>query len=348
MNNGLGRSKKYIQKQAVPKRAAPRRPTPPPKPILPVREIEFSDVLKNPDVLRTILKEDGVVIVNGVLSAREITKGVDLFWEAMSGICPRVKRDVLASWRNQYWPRNYTTGIIQEGGITGSEYMWFARTRPNVIKCFEILHETQNLIVSLDTTRATRGQNSGTASKLHVDQHAKGKFRHYIAFQGGINFTDSGPFQAGFGAVVGSHMQEYDNLFVSKTIADQKGNTVVIPEKHEMQERCIKPNIKAGSLTIWNFRVAHRIMPSPEKTETPKTECITLTAFASYFPRKAQIRKDFALRRSSAESGAPANHWAIAAIGGTVPTWQRAAGSRYLERIPSFYPSHKEELEKWI
>ncbi len=342
------RSAKYIQKQAVPRRKPVSREPRPSKPALPVQEIEFSSVLANPGSLHDVLKKDGVVIVNGVLSEREIETGVDLFWKAMGQMCPRVKRDVLASWRNQYWSRNYTTGVVQEEGMSGSEYMWFARTRPHVVKCFEILHDTQDLIVSLDTTRATRGQNSGTTSKLHVDQHAKGQFRHYMAFQGGINFTDSGPVQAGFGAVVGSHTQEYEDLFLSKTIAEQKGNTFVIPDDHEMQERCVKPNIKVGSLTIWNFRVAHRIMPSPEKTDTPKAACITLTAFVSYFPRTAQIRKDFALRRSSAESGAPNNHWAIAAIGGTVPTWPRATGSRYLQRIPSFYPSHKEELEKWI
>ena len=341
--------RKYMKPRNLTNPTVPTAPTPtvPTTPIAPtpIQELDFSTL--DPEQLCSVLGADGVVVVNDVLSEPEIVKGVDLFWEALGTMSPLIRRDRPDSWRNQNWPRNYTSGIIQEGNISGSEYMWFARTRPNVVRLFEILHETNDLVVSLDTTRATRGQNTAHSVPLHVDKHLKGALNRYTGFQAGINFTYSGPYQSGFCAVPGSHLQ-FENLFGLASMASQKGNHVVLPSNHAMQKRAVKPSVRAGSVVIWDMRMVHGVTPSPEKTKTPSSQCLTLTAFASYFPRVQQIRRDLPARRVAAISGAPNNHWAIASIGGSLVQWPRATGSCQVRPVPSFYVTHQEQLSKWI
>lgn len=312
-----------------------------------IQELEFSDDEDFPEKLQGVMRDDGVVIVNGVLSEFEINKGIDLFWNTITTMCPLVRRDSVASWRNQNWPRNYSSGIIQEGNIAGSEYMWFARTRPNVVRLFEILLGKTDLIVSLDTTRATRGQNTAHSVPLHVDKHLRGAFNRFTAYQAGINFTDSGPFQSGFCAVRGSH-KKFEQLFHSPGITEQKGNCVVLPDDHPMQKQAVKPSVKAGSVVLWDMCTVHGVTSSPEKTKTPTSKCLTLTAFASYFPRRDQIRRDMPARRIAAACGASNTHWAIACVGGNIIRWPRASGSRPLISIPSFLPEHEAQLGKWI
>lgn len=283
-----------------------------------------------PGLLRETLSRDGVVVINGVLSAREIERGVGLFWNALETMAPPLRRDSVASWRNQNWPRNYTTGIISEGQIAGSEYMWFARTRPNVVRLFEILHEmpASDLIVSLDTTRATRGQNTSHVIDLHRDQPTQGPLRHTRAFQAGINFTKGGPYQSGFSVIVGSHLH--------------------FPHGKIVAEHAIKPTVEAGSVTLWDMRTVHGVAPSPQKTCAPQAATLTLTAFVSYFPRAKRDKRALHGRHSAAITGAPQTHWAHLSESGTVTTWPRAMGSLRLTPIPPFYPEHRDKLEKWL
>lgn len=341
--------RKYQEQGAAPKttvRTTPSVPTLPSLPLPPtgnaIQEIEFSDL----EHLQDILTEDGVVIVNGVLSATEIATGVDLFWQALGEMNPLIKRDAPASWRNQNWPRSLSTGMIQEGGMSGSKFMWYARTRPNVVKLYETLYESSDLIVSLDTCRVVRGQNTSHTVPLHVDQHIRGAFNHINGFQSGIQFTDSGPYDAGFSCVVGSH-HHHENLFKYPLISEQKGNHIVIPKDHSIRG-AVTPDLKAGSVVLWNMRLVHGVSTGPEKTSAPRSNTITLTAFASYFPRRMQIHKDLPFRLNAAKSGSPNTHWAIAGTGGTTLRLPRARGSCQMTRIASFFLANQEKLKKWI
>lgn len=321
----------------VPERRAPRIP----------EQIEWDAFVTDPERLERVLDRDGVAIVNGVLTDIEIERGHALFWQTMREMCPLLQGDNPATWSNQNWPRNYATGIVQEAGMSGSKFMWFARTRPRVLRVFERLHDTDDLVVSLDTCRVLRGDNSRHRYPLHVDRTPSVKLSHLNMFQGALQFTDTGDTDAGFGVVVGSH-RHYDTLIKEPTVVKQTGSEIALPKNWPDARAVVKPRLRRGALVVWNTKTAHGVLPCLRARPYPRSQQYRLTAFVSYAPRKLLSRQEQVARQTAAKTGLPLTHWAYTAQRGRTVDFARARGSYPLRNATPFYVDHKDELDRWL
>jgi len=73
--------------------------------------------------------------------------------------CPVHRRD-LATLASPYFPRSVEGGMMPFYGSGHSQFAWTIRSHPNVQKVFEVFHNTDNLISSLDGILLWRGGGS--------------------------------------------------------------------------------------------------------------------------------------------------------------------------------------------
>ncbi|KAL4878104.1 hypothetical protein BJY04DRAFT_230003 [Aspergillus karnatakaensis] len=132
-------------------------------------------------------------------------------------------------------------------------FMWDARTEPGVVKPFEQLWGTTELIASFDTFDVTLPARKDDDFRPwpHVDQAPE---RHGLAcVQGFLNLSPAGPKDGGLLLTVGSSalFEEYFRTFTprGRTAFRSKG--------------CREIKIKAdpGDLVMWDSRTIHHVAP---------------------------------------------------------------------------------------
>lgn len=96
------------------------------------------------------LEENGFAVIRGALEEDEVTTAIGLFWDFLEE--NGMKRNDPTTWTNENFRKvgSLESGIVARGGIGQSEFQWFCRTRPRVMQVFSSVHNTPDLLTSLD------------------------------------------------------------------------------------------------------------------------------------------------------------------------------------------------------
>ncbi|KAJ3464939.1 hypothetical protein MRS44_005597 [Fusarium solani] len=169
--------------------------------------------------------------------------------------------------------------------------MWDARTEPEIVKRFEELWGTKELLVSFDTFNITlpgRKDNDFTPWP-HTDQAPERK--GLACVQGLLNLSPAGPKDGGLLLMVGSSSL-FEEFFRCNPARD-RGNVAAkfydfygfnedeIKWFEEKGCRQIKVNAEPGDLILWDSRTIHHVaLPESETIRTVLYTCFTPAALA--------------------------------------------------------------------
>lgn len=122
---------------------------------------------------REFLATEGFVVIRGIVSTDEISHARKLFWDHLEREKLGLSRLDVSTWD---MIGNSRHGIQFDGAIIQSEAGWFLRGLPTVKRCFSLLWETEDLLVSMDSPIIWRpwwlkGQWKPVTEGLHLDQN---------------------------------------------------------------------------------------------------------------------------------------------------------------------------------
>ena len=86
-------------------------------------------------------------------------------------------------------------GMAVFNGFGQSNFMWSLRTNPHIYKIFQEVHQTEDLVVSLDGFSVYLSDKQKSKSWLHIDQNPTNEL---FSIQGAYNFMPVGEKDAGF------------------------------------------------------------------------------------------------------------------------------------------------------
>ena len=96
------------------------------------------------------LNNDGYCVIPNILSCTECEQTITKIWEWLSELNTGINRKDPLTWKAKYWPPS-KHGIIHQLPVGQEEFAWNIRSNPNVIKVFEDIWKTKDLLSSFDS-----------------------------------------------------------------------------------------------------------------------------------------------------------------------------------------------------
>jgi len=282
------------------------------------REVTIGDITaispvripyNEPQMYGDYLEENGYVVIKNVFSEEEVETAKGLFWEWIQGLGSGIDPENSATWTNQNWPDRHPTGVIYTHGIGQSDFMWYCRTRPQVIRIFQRLWNRKDLLTSYDGCGAFRPWHVDETYKtskswLHVDQNPLANPGRE-AVQGLISMYDATPETGGFICLPRSqkYFKQYADIFRGKIASELglvrltnkafDGHPVRDMKKHMIQ-------CKAGDMILWDSRTVHANTHALLPPTADRNELIRLTSYICMTPRQPDHTDEFIQMRCAA------------------------------------------------
>jgi len=215
------------------------------------------------------------------------------------------KRDDKSTWTEDHLPVGHRGGLYNAYACAHEDFIWRVRSEPGVIKCFEELWGTHELIVSFDAFNVTLpwGENGRKDIEWvdpwpHQDQDP-----HKPTFQlaqGLVACSESGPDDGGLCVLEGSHLL-HQQFFAENGLDESrpggKLNSYVYHQNEADWFRAhgckdVKINCSAGSVIMWDSRLIHwNRMPTSDRIRTAIYVCYVPRSHATpeQLKRKAEI-----------------------------------------------------------
>lgn len=290
------------------------------------------------------LREDGVVVIEGVLQQAEVQELKDLVWRWLEGYGGRgqISRDDPTTWTmaDERWPKdNRSTGIVCVRGAGQALAAWKVRGHPAVQSIFA-KHwdvEPQELLTSMDGLILWRpwqqkpqqvSENWKTrGSWLHVDQNVF-KRSELLAVQGLVNLCLADSSTGGFVCIPGSHGPAFQEKICESLGGAQnlrKRGDYMALEEDNWSQQAVGISLNPGDMLLWDGRLVHGSEPAPglevgcEVESESAPELLRMAIPVCMVPRHfAQNQEELAAWRAQAvAAGVTTKHW---------PQRQRAQG----------------------
>lgn len=226
--------------------------------------------------VRESLRVNGYAVVPGVLRDSEVKQARSLFFEWMSQ-SPDMRR-----LHKKISPH----GIIKHGAIGGSKFLWFVRTRPRVQNLFRAIWGQSDLVTSLDGACYIPGDWNSTKLKdtvwTHFDQNPSVQdLQQFVCAQAYVSLTDNASDGNTTLLYEGSHLDfaEYGRRF---PVSHRKNWVKADPawlSANEHKKRYL--TVPAGSMVIWDSRVAHQSVYGSNPKER-------LVAYVCFLPKNGK------------------------------------------------------------
>ncbi|WWD19454.1 hypothetical protein CI109_103914 [Kwoniella shandongensis] len=258
------------------------------------------------------LERDGYVVLPNIIPAEVCDEFVSEAWEWLESFPYGFKRDDRSTWDAEHLPYSTTGGLYNRYSVNHEAFVWKIRTQPAIIKVFEQIWGTDDLIASFDGMNASLPINAETGRKdikptpawPHIDQNPR-TISRFELYQGIANLSPNGPQDGGLCVLKGSHKlhQEYfESIGGFKADQDagvnENGYTYKKGEDEWFKSKgCEEVKICAGKgdLILWDSRTIHW-NASPVGTQT------RFVTYVCYCPRdqmtpeeqtkKVQVFKD--------------------------------------------------------
>jgi len=260
------------------------------------------------------LEKYGVAVINDVIPQEELEKIKSLAWVNIShwsrGLIDGSKPE---TWKNlfKFYPKH--SMMVQEYGVGHMQWLWEIRQHPEVVKVFETLWETSDLLTSFDAMSVHfppestgRGWYKGT-HWYHTDASPS---RQEDCVQGLVNLFPVGENDATLSVLEGSHLlhKEFFETFKRKV----SGDWYKLADQQELdfflKRGCQIRNIQAGagSVVLWYSKTFHQGKEPDRGRENPN---IRLVSYVCMTPRSMATEAALLKKRKALEEGRTTSHW---------------------------------------
>ena len=264
------------------------------------RKYEFERYCATIDTVDSVLEKYGVAIIPELLDEKETQHMRDGMWDYLEHITKKfdipMKRNNEETWKSYKHLYPMHGMLLQHWGVGHSQMVWDLRQNPKIIKVFEKIHKTNDLLVSFDGASfhfPPEITNFGwfhRAQHLHTDQSYLRNKKECI--QGWVTANPIEEGDATLTFLEGSHKFHKDCATEFKL--KDKADWVKLDEKQlefYHNKGCKQKFIScpAGSLILWDSRTIHCGIQPIRGRSQPKIRCI---GYVCYTPRRLATKKD--------------------------------------------------------
>ena len=239
--------------------------------------------------LKDYLDTHGFVVIKSVMDSTHIVTAKEKLWNFLEETAGIMREDK-STWTAD---RFENVGMAQNGiicnGIGQTDYMWYVRCLPKVKQAFSTVHDTDDLLCSMDGGNIFfpwHREESWNHLKTetgwyHVDQGIKLRGRQCV--QGLVSLTDASAGTGGLCLIPGS--TKFHDELVEQTGIET--NFVEVPPSfHALNQKQILPMCKAGDMILWDSRTIHCSTPALETPSHSPDELLRIAAYVCMTPRR--------------------------------------------------------------
>jgi hypothetical protein len=256
----------------------------------------------------------GVAVIENVLNKEEVERIKSLAWQNIydwsNGL---IDGKDPTTWKNfsKFYPKHAM--MIQEYGVGHMQWLWEVRQHMDVVKVFETLWGTNDLLTSFDAMSVHfphettgRGWNKGVKWH-HTDANPK---RKEMCIQGLVNLFPVNENDATLSVLEGSH--KYHAEFFELFGRDVKGDWYKLANDEErnffIKKGCVVRNIQAGegSMVLWYSTTFHQGKEPERVREMPN---IRLVSYVCMTPRYMATPEQLRKKRKALEDRRTTSHW---------------------------------------
>ncbi|KAJ5464780.1 uncharacterized protein N7458_000466 [Penicillium daleae] len=196
-----------------------------------------------------------------------------------------------STWKEAHLPVSFKGGMYFAYGSPHEKMAWEARSEPAVIKIFETLWETKELISSFDGMNISmpRRKDLRWSPWPHCDQNQRRKVMQ--AVQGLLNYAPNGPKDGGLMLMKGS-AKLFDEFFAQKR--ESYNHEDALPPEMEYMDLFLfsdkDVNMDPGDFVLWDSRTMHyACLPEGDQIRHVQYICMIPKRFAS--PEALELKK---------------------------------------------------------
>ena len=207
------------------------------------------------------------------------------------------------------WPADLRLGkkFVTHFGLPQGKFAWRVRTHPSVRKVYEVIFNTGELCVGMDTifyqnTPPCRDTTATTSLWPHFDQNLTVKGSgSYEEFQGLVYLWEADETTSSTVLWPQTHGDIY-RRFMSGVTQHSKHFCMVKDEALVQQfvNHSRRVPVPAGGMLLWNSRIMHQGWPNGPRLAVP----------VCYEPSCRRSGEVLSKKREMVRSGLPGSHWA--------------------------------------
>jgi hypothetical protein len=263
------------------------------------------------------LNEDGYVVIPNVLSSIKCDKYIARIWDWLEGLESGIDRYNPSTWKDDNWPLNID-GIIKHLRVGHSQFIWDIRCEEAIIKVFETIWNTKELLTSFDGMCIKRPAEITNIWKddewVHTDQSSDKLGRHCI--QGLITLEEMTSKDATFYVYPKTHNlhQQFFKDQYKRSFGDWYQFTP--NELEHIESKGYKPrrvHAPKGSLVLWDSRTFHcnvcALKSSLEEGSSLKDQKFRYVIYVCMTPKKLISKEDLIIKQQAFRDLKMTNHW---------------------------------------
>lgn len=240
------------------------------------------------------LEKEGYVVIKNILNEEEYNEAMNLFKKDWNQVSPNFDFEDKKTWNINNTPMMFGKGMAVFNGFGQSDFMWYLRTNKIIQSIFGIIHNTDDLVVSLDGFSVFVSNTQKSKSWLHIDQNPKNPI---YCIQGSYNFFPVEEDGAGFVVVPKSHKQYIPDINHNKNW--------IMCEEEEFIKNSKKLLIPKNCFTLWNSKCIH----ANEGMKKKGNHFNRLTTYISYLPKNIRSQDILDKKIEAYLNNETTSHW---------------------------------------
>jgi len=313
--------------------AAPRPSQPSPIPYLEMPEFRLEEEKE----WTQYLKENGVVVLKGLIPEKDVEMAKSLYWDWLEGLNSGIDRKDPSTWVNKNWPGVLSLGFTTTDGGGHTKASWFLRSHERVTKAFETIWSATCMLTSFDTfitwrpwflDQKTRQTNESWAPKvenLHIDQNPFHK-QGLHAVQGMIPLFPVNRDIGGLQVIPKSHIdgENSDQATVRRLYPEHEhhdSDWIEFKKKdYHLFQKGQLVQADPGDIILWDSRTIHggHVGSSPYLHDSQKIDLTRLSFTVCQTPyssmEEGKHHKIIRSRQQAFEAEACTSHWPHAPV----------------------------------
>jgi hypothetical protein len=262
---------------------------------------------------KNYLETEGYVVLGNILSDTEKNDWKNIMFDMLKYLSSDFDKDDRSTWINTNMPRSFGKAIQHEDGICQCKHVWKLRTSPIIKDIFSRIHETTELVSSMDAVSISWNKRNKSNSWAHVDQNPTIPGGDLKSIQGAYNYYPVGEKDRGFCAVPKSHKQYFQIIAKFEEAGCLSNQHYLELSKIEANPLMTKFIIPGNTFVLWNSKLIHankhETQNRPDDIDG-KPQLNRLTQYITMMPREWRSEDVYQKKIEACLKGKGTSHWA--------------------------------------